>query len=382
MHNKFYTKNHHSLSCLLGENDIPSKLALMAINMASLVYAVMILLFMGYVIDCQALQKGFYSDTCPKVEDIVKSIVQKAFNDYATIAPGLLRLHFHDCFVQGCDASVLISGDSSERTAFANAGLRGFEVIDDAKSQLESVCPGVVSCADILAIAARDSVNLAGGPSWSVELGRRDGLVSSASDVSNLPAPTDSVDVQRQKFSDKGLSDHDLVTLVGNSLIFSLDKSLKQQFLKKMLTIHNRISGAHTIGTTACLFIKYRLFNFTATGNSDPTISPSFLSKLQNMCPQSGDSSDRIPLDKDTMSKFDVSYFKNIRDGNAVLESDQRLWGDSSTKSIVQNYAGNIRGLLGLRFNLEFPKSMVKMGAIGVKTGSLGEIRKVCSQFN
>ncbi|KAJ4765820.1 Peroxidase [Rhynchospora pubera] len=326
----------------------------MAINMASLVYPVMILLIMGYVIDCQALQKGFYSDTCPKVEDIVKSTVQKAFNDDATIAPGLLRLHFHDCFVQGCDASVLISGDSSERTAFANAGLRGFEVIDDAKSQLESVCPGVVSCADILAIAARDSVSLAGGPSWSVELGRRDGLVSSASDVSNLPAPTDSVDVQRQKFSDKGLSDNDLVTLV----------------------------GAHTIGTTACLFVKYRLFNFTATGNSDPTISPSFLSKLQNMCPQSGDSSDRIPLDKDTVSKFDVSYFKNIRDGNAVLESDQRLWGDSSTKSIVQNYAGNIRGLLGLRFNLEFSKSMVKMGAIGVKTGSLGEIRKVCSQFN
>jgi Peroxidase len=60
----------------------------------------------------------------------------------------------------------------------------------------------------------------AGGPSWSVELGRRDGTVSSASDVSSLPAPTDSVDVQRQKFSDKGLSDHDLVTLVGTSLIF------------------------------------------------------------------------------------------------------------------------------------------------------------------
>lgn len=100
------------------------------------------------------------------------------------------------------------------------------------------------------------------------------------------------------------------------------------------------------------------------------------------MCPQSGDSSDRIALDKDTESKFDVSYFKNVRDGNAVLESDQRLWADSSTKGIVQKYAGNVRGLLGVRFNFEFPKSMVKMGAIGVKTGSNGEIRKICSQFN
>jgi peroxidase len=128
--------------------------------------------------------------------------------------------------------------------------------------------------------------------------------------------------------------------------------------------------------------VQYRLFNFTATGNADPSINPSFLTQLQSLCPQNGNPSKRIDLDKDTEDQFDVSYFKNVRDGNAVLESDQRLWGDSNTKRIVQNYAGIITGLLGLRFDLEFPKSMLKMGAIGVKTGSQGEIRKVCSQFN
>lgn len=62
--------------------------------------------------------------------------------------------------LQGCDASVLISGSSAEKSAFQNFGLRGFEVVDDAKLQLETACPGVVSCADILALAARDAVDL------------------------------------------------------------------------------------------------------------------------------------------------------------------------------------------------------------------------------
>ncbi|KAI4296342.1 hypothetical protein L6164_036308 [Bauhinia variegata] len=124
-------------------------------------------------------------------------------------------MHFHDCFVQGCDGSILIDGTDTEKTAGPNRGLRGYEVIDDAKTQLEAACPGVVSCADILALAARDSVVLSGGVSWNVPTGRKDGLVSKASEAANLPSPFDSVDVQKQKFNDKGLSVQDLVTCWG-----------------------------------------------------------------------------------------------------------------------------------------------------------------------
>ncbi|KAA8535095.1 hypothetical protein F0562_030098 [Nyssa sinensis] len=310
---------------------------------------------MGLLVEGQGgLKTGFYSSSCPKAEAIVRSTVEAHFNKDPTIAAGLLRLHFHDCFVQGCDGSVLIAGTSAERNALPNLGLRGFEVIDDSKTQLEAECPGVVSCADIVALAARDSVDLSNGPSWGVPTGRRDGRVSSSSETSNLPSPLDSVAAQRQKFSAKGLDDHDLVTLV----------------------------GAHTIGQTDCQFFSYRLFNFTTTGSADPTINQAFIAQLQALCPKNGDGTKRVALDKDSQLKFDVNFFKNVRDGNGILESDQRLWGDAATRTIVQNYAGSIRGLLGIRFDFEFPKAMIKMSSIDVKTGTQGEIRKICSKFN
>lgn len=124
------------------------------------------------------------------------------------------------------------------------------------------------------------------------------------------------------------------------------------------------------------------MYNFTPTGNADPSINQAFLSQLQVICPKNGDGLRKVALDKDTPAKFDVSFFKNVRDGNGVLESDQRLWEDSATRRVVQNYGGIIRGLLGLRFDYEFPKAMIKLSSVDVKAGYDGEIRKVCSKFN
>ncbi|MED6123800.1 Cationic peroxidase 2 [Stylosanthes scabra] len=314
-------------------------------------YLVLALVSLGVVnsvVHGQGTRVGFYSSTCPGVESIVRSTVQSHLNSDLTLAAGLLRMHFHDCFVHGCDASLLIDGTNTEKTAPPNIGLRGFEVIDHAKTQLEAACPNVVSCADILALAARDSVVLSGGASWQVPTGRRDGLVSSAFDV-KLPGPGDSVDVQKHKFSALGLNTKDLVTLV----------------------------GGHTIGTTSCQLLSSRLYNFNGTNGPDPTIDPSFLPQLKALCPQNGGASTkRVPLDNGSQTKFDTSYFNNVRRGRGILQSDQALWTDPSTKPFVQSYS------LGSTFNVDFGNSMVKMGNIGVKTGSDGEIRKKCSAFN
>ncbi|XAR53067.1 Peroxidase [Bertholletia excelsa] len=296
----------------------------------------------------QGTWAGFYATTCPKAEFIVQSVVRAHFQSNPTVAPGLLRMHFHDCFVRGCDASILLDGAATEKTAGPNLLLRGFDVIDDAKQQLESACPGVVSCADILALAARDAVVLTGGRSWQVPTGRRDGTVSLASETSNLPGFVESVDVLKQKFAAKGFNTQDLVALV----------------------------GGHTIGTSACQFFRYRLYNFTSTSGPDPTIDPAFLPQLQSLCPQNGDASRRVALDSGSIGQFDASFFTNLRNGRGVLESDQKLWTDASTKALVQRFSG------GSKFNAEFGKAMVKMSNIEVKTCTDGEIRRVCSMVN
>ncbi|KAH0780535.1 hypothetical protein KY290_000133 [Solanum tuberosum] len=135
------------------------------------------------------------------------------------MAASLLRLHFHDCFVNGCDASLLLDGNSSTSEKFTPGNLnsaRGYEVIDNIKTVVENTCSGVVSCADILAIAARDSVLLSGGPFWKVLLGRRDGLVANFSGSSNgLPAPFDNLNTIISKFQDVGLNLTDVVSLSG-----------------------------------------------------------------------------------------------------------------------------------------------------------------------
>lgn len=90
----------------------------------------------------------------------------------------------------------------------------------------------------------------------------------------------------------------------------------------------------------------------------------------------------RIPLDRGSGNTFDKQILSNIRSGFAVIESDAALYQDDSTREVVDSYFGLFGDFFGPSFEEDFAASMVKMGSIGVRTGSNGEIRRVCSAFN
>ncbi|KAJ6774576.1 PEROXIDASE 72-RELATED [Salix purpurea] len=301
------------------------------------------------------LYPQFYDRSCPKAREIVHSIVAKAVAKEARMAASLLRLHFHDCFVKGCDASVLLDSTGSivsEKGSNPNRNsLRGFEVIDEIKSALEKECPQTVSCADIMALSARDSTVLTGGPSWEVPLGRRDSIGASLSGSNNnIPAPNNTFQTILTKFKLKGLNVVDLVAL----------------------------SGSHTIGNARCTSFRQRLYNQSGNGKPDYSLQQSFAAQLRNRCPRSGGDQNLFFLDFASPKKFDNSYFKNILASKGLLSSDQvLLTKNEASMELVKKYAESNE-----LFFEQFSKSMVKMGNISPLTGSRGEIRKGCRKIN
>jgi peroxidase len=259
---------------------------------------------------------------------------------------------------QGCDASVLLDstlGNPAEKENIANnPSLRGYEVIDEAKAELEAQCPQTVSCADIIAFAARDSAYKVGGINYKVESGRRDGRVSLIDEpTQNLPPPVFDAKQLEDNFARKGLSLDEMVTL----------------------------SGAHSIGVSHCSSFSTRLYTFNATHPQDPSMDPNFAKELKSKCPpppSSGNGPDpTVPLDVLTPNKLDNKYYKDLKNHHGLLTSDQTLLSSSATAGIVRNNARNDAAWAN-----KFAAAMVKMGSIDVLTGKQGEVRKNCRVVN
>uniref|UniRef100_A0ACD5TY26 Uncharacterized protein n=1 Tax=Avena sativa TaxID=4498 RepID=A0ACD5TY26_AVESA len=153
-----------------------------------------------------------------KIQKVVYEEVMKA----KAKAPGFIRLVFHDCFVRGCDASVLLlktptnPDGKTEKDSPFNGGLRGMEVIDIIRNRL--LASGTkISCADAIVFAAREAANILsnGNIKYPVDgPGRKDGVVSSIDDPPNfLPSPSSKFVDLLARFKVKELNMTDLVAL-------------------------------------------------------------------------------------------------------------------------------------------------------------------------
>ncbi|TVU37634.1 hypothetical protein EJB05_10959, partial [Eragrostis curvula] len=290
------------------------------------------------------LSYGYYNNSssdsyCPQAESLVKEAVAAAIAKDERAGAWLIRLFFHDCFVRGCDASVLLTTTESGNTDTEREGppnknsLRGFEVIDTAKAKVEAQCEGKVSCADILAFAARDAAYILSnrGINIPTPAGRRDGRVSLASETDQLPGPFSTFPQLVASFLRKGLTSDEMVTL----------------------------SGAHTIGNARCAFFSHRF----------SSMDRDFAAKIKCNTNET-----RVDQDYQTPYALDNKYYQNVLAKKVLFDSDDAL---KTVPEVKQNaYDPKI-------WETKFEKAMENLGKIiDVESRAKGETRKICSRVN
>ncbi|KAM0892918.1 hypothetical protein ACQ4PT_025408 [Festuca glaucescens] len=268
------------------------------------------------------LKLNYYSESCPRAEEIVKEQVKSLYEEHGNTAVSWLRALFHDC-----------------------------TYIDAIKSALERACPGTVSCADLLALAARDGAAMLGGPAdIPMRTGRRDATESQYGEVeSNIPNHNESVSAVLDRFASMGVDAEGVVALL----------------------------GAHSVGRVHCFNLVARLYPAV-----DGTIEPAYGTYLRGRCPTAEAKEDTRDVayarnDRVTPMVLDNMYHKNLLKGRGLLLVDQRLATDPRTATFVRKMAAD-----NDYFHDVFAAALVKMSENGPLTGDQGEVRKDCRFVN
>ncbi|CAL5084302.1 unnamed protein product [Urochloa decumbens] len=299
------------------------------------------------------LKVGFYKHSCPHAEDIVREAVRNATSVNPGLSAGLILMAFHDCFVQGCDASILLDPTTAnprpEKLGGPNfPSMRGFEVVDAAKATLEKACPGVVSCADVVQFAARDAAFFLSDSRvfYKLPAGRFDGRISFENEsLAFLPPPSFNLSELITSFQVKGLDIDDLVVL----------------------------SGSHSVGRSHCSSFSDRI----STPPSD--MDPSLATTLKGQCPANPNFTNDPTVVQDIVTPRDLDnqYYKNVLNHKVLFKSDASLLTSRVTaRKVIEN------AVIGPRWEKKFAKAMVKMSLIEIKTAANGEIRKNCHVVN
>ncbi|KAJ0087979.1 hypothetical protein Patl1_32064 [Pistacia atlantica] len=308
-------------------------------------------LFLQFHSGKSELQYNYYAESCPNAEEIIKKGVIKLYNTHGNTAVSWVRNLFHDCVVKSCDASLLletVNGIESEQASDRSFGMRNFKYVKTIKDALEQECPMTVSCADVVALSARDGIVMLGGPRIEMKTGRRDSKESYFAEVDSLiPNHNDSISSVLSRFQSLGVDVEGTVALL----------------------------GAHSVGRVHCVNLVHRLYPTV-----DPTLDPHYAEYLKGRCP-TPDPDPKAVLyarnDRETPMILDNNYYKNVLNHKGLLIIDQQLASDPTTLPYVEKMAAD-NGY----FQDQFSRAVLLLSENSPLTGDQGEIRKDCRYVN
>ncbi|POO01623.1 Peroxidase [Trema orientale] len=314
-----------------------------------------ILLLISFFIQCHSgkseLQLNYYAESCPKAEEIIKQQVIDLYNKHGNTAVSWVRNLFHDCMVKSCDASLLletVNGIESEKASQRSFGMRNFKYVNTIKSAVEKECPLTVSCADIVALSARDGIVMLGGPRIEMKTGRKDSKESHLAVIEDfIPNHNDSISLVLSRFQSIGIDIEGTVALL----------------------------GAHSVGRVHCVNLVQRLYPTV-----DPTLDPDYATYLKRRCPSPQPDPKAVLYarnDRETPMILDNNYFKNVLKHKGLLLVDEQLSSDPSTSPFVQKMAAD-NGY----FHDQFSRAVQLLSENNPLSGDLGEIRKDCRFVN
>ncbi|KAF6993611.1 hypothetical protein CFC21_010478 [Triticum aestivum] len=292
-----------------------------------------------------------------EMQEAVRNEV-KAFPD---LRPGLIRLLFHDCFVNGCDGSVLLetsringTDGKTEMTSAFNGGLRGLEVIQNIKKNLGTKYN--ITCTDAVIYAAREAVYLLSKGKIAYNVtgpGRMDGVISRSEDPAKfLPTPSFTFDQLKESFRNKSLSTDDVIAL----------------------------SGAHAIGVAHRMFVDVNTLDTPVSYQKAVAVELSNgTDVIKNNVRDFGAASGYMDNNKERMEAkgvLDNSFYNAISQKMALFPSDRVLWEGAKAK--VTGYKDKAD-----TWYIEFGNSMEKLSKLPATSDpSKIEIREVCSKTN
>ncbi|XP_019432275.1 PREDICTED: peroxidase 21 [Lupinus angustifolius] len=310
-----------------------------------------LLLVLHFDLGKSQLQLNYYTNSCSKAEEIIKQQVVQLYNKHGNTAISWVRNLFHDCMVKSCDASLLLvnrGGVVSEQTAERSFGMRNFKYVNTIKEAVEQECPLTVSCADIVALSARDGIAMLGGPNIEMKTGRRDSKESYATVVEEfIPNHNDSISLVLSSFQAIGVDIEATVALL----------------------------GAHSVGRVHCKNLVQRLYPTV-----DETLNPSYAAYLKRRCPTPNPDPNAVQYvrnDLKTPMIIDNNYYNNILQHKGLLTVDEELATEPRTAPYVQKMADDNE-----YFRQQFSRAVVLLSENNPLIGDEGEIRKNCGYVN